>query len=287
MRTSEWIQGGFAALLAAVAWVAPLTVRRRVAITVLAAGAIAVIALGRLSEFILAPRAASILRDWLPVPLMLIPYWQTGQFFKGPDLKIQAWLVDTDRWFFRIAARTGWDFGRAARLSMEWAYSLCYALATLGLATLYFAELRRDADAYWYFVLIPTYLCYVITPFFPALPPRSLNEVRPRPRRTKSRVFNLWILKYGSIQAISFPSAHVASSLAVALVLLRLVPAAGAVFLLITFWIAVAAVVGGYHYAIDVVLGAAVTALFYLVWRTHLIPSSLVIAPAMAFPAIL
>ncbi len=77
------------------------------------------------------------------------------------------------------------------------------------------------------------------------------------PVLSKSRAFNLWLLKHGSIQSISFPSAHGASALAVSLVLLHCVPPAGVVFLLIALWIAVVAVVGGHHYAIDVVLGAA------------------------------
>jgi hypothetical protein len=257
MRPSEWIQAGFATILTIVAWVYPLSVRRRSTITLLAACAIVVVALARLSEDILAPVQASILRDWLPVVLTLIPYWQTGQFFTGPDAKFQAWLVETDRRLFHLASRTGWTFGRIARLTMEWAYMLCYPLVPLGLATLYAAGLRRDANTFWFFVLVPTYFCYAITPFAPALPPRNVGSERTDPSSTnsqvlrKSRVFNLWLLKYGSIQAISFPSAHVASALAVSLVLLHDAPLAGIIFLVITFWIAVAAVVGGYHYAID------------------------------------
>ena len=98
---------------------------------------------------------------------------------------------------------------------------------------------------------------------------------------------NLWILKYGSIQAISFPSAHVASALAVSLVLLRFVPIAGLVFLVISFWIAVAAVIGGYHYAIDVLLGAAMALIVAAAWFCHLIPSNLITAPAIALAAVL
>lgn len=293
MRTSEWIQAGFATILALAAWIAPLTVRRRWTITWLAAFAILSIALARLSEYILTPAGASILRDWLPVPLTLVPYWQTGQFFQGPNEKIQAWLVESDRWLLNLLSRSGLTFGRLARLSMEWAYMLCYPLVPLGLATLYAFGFRRGAGTFWFFVLAPTYLCYAITPFFPALPPRNLGRERTDPSSSssqvlrKSRVFNLWILRHGSIQAISFPSAHVAAALAVSLVLFHYVPIAGEVFLVIAVWIAIAAVVGRYHYAIDVVLGAAITAIVFLAWHAHLIPSTLITAPAMALDAAL
>jgi len=287
MRASEWIQAGFATILAIAAWVWPLTVRRRLTAALLAACAIVVITLGRLSEYILAPSLASILHDWLPVPLMLVPYWQTGQFFLRPNEKIQGWLMGTDRWLLHLATRTGWTFGPFARLSMEWAYLLCYPLVPVGLGTLCAAGLGREADTFWFLVLVPTYLCYAITPFVPALPPRSLGFESKDSSSTKSRLFSLWILQKGSIQAISFPSAHVASALGVSLVLLHYVPLAGAIFLAATFWIAVAAVVGGYHYAIDVVLGAVMTLVVYSAWRAHLIPSALITAPAIALDILL
>jgi len=132
MRTSEWIQAGFATILDVAAWIFPLTVRRRLTITLLAACAIAAVALARLSEYILSPVQASILRDWLPVPLTLIPYWQTGQFFVGPNEKIQAWLVETDRWLLSLVSRTKWTFGRFARLTMEWAYLLLLSAGDTG-----------------------------------------------------------------------------------------------------------------------------------------------------------
>jgi hypothetical protein len=283
MRNSEWIQAGFAVILALVAWLRPLDARRRTAITIFALVAVTAITLARLSVFVLGPTATSMVRDWLPVPLTLIPYWQTGQFFKGPDEKIQAWLVESDKRIFRFFAGTGFTFGPIARLTMEWAYALCYGLAFFGLVVLYAAGLRSEADTYWALVLTPTYLCYAITPFVPALPPRSLRAQPSRSEITRSRFFNLWLLKYGSIQAISFPSAHAACAMAISLVLMRDLPVTGAIFFVISFWISVAAVVGGYHYAIDVILGAALAVVFYLVWRGYLIPSTLITAPAMAF----
>lgn len=285
MRTAEWIQAGFASIVALAAWIFPLAVRRRWIITVLALGALVCVAGARASEYVLGPAGALIFRDWVPVAITLIPYWQTGQFFVGPNDRIQAWLAASDRWFFGWFSRTGWRFGRAARLSMEWAYMLCYPIVPAGVAVLYVAGLRRYVDAYWFLVLAPTYICYAITPFFPALPPRSLGMGSTTQQTNKSRKFNLWILQHGSIQAISFPSAHVASALGSSLLLLRYVPLAGAVFLAITFWIAVAAVVEGYHYTVDVVLGAMVALVIYFVWRADWIPSTFLTTPAITLVA--
>ena len=281
MRASEWIQGGFATIVAAAAWLVPLPLRRRWIVTVLALCAVAAISLARAFQYFFGPAEGSIVRDWLPLAITLIPYWQTGQFFLRPSEKIQAWLTASDRWFFALLSRTGLGFGRTARLSMEWAYSLCYPILPSGLVTLYLAGLRRYADTYWFLVLVPTYLCYAITPFFPALPPRSLGDSGRAPR-TKSRRFNLYISNHVGIHAISFPSAHVASALGATLTLLHYVPLAGAIFLAITLWIAVAAVVERYHYTIDVVLGAFLALAVYLAWRAEWIPSALFTAPAIS-----
>jgi membrane-associated phospholipid phosphatase len=284
MRTSEWIQGGFAILLALAVWIRPLPAKRRAAVALLAAFAVVAVLVGRLSVYVLAPRAASILRDWLPVALMLVPYWQTGQFFAGANGKIQSWLVESDRRLAKVLSPRALAFGRATRVSMEWAYMLCYPLPLAGLAVLYAVGLRRYASTYWPIVLLPTYLCYALTPLVPALPPRSITgKMGTGDVRTKSRVFNLWILKNASIQAISFPSAHVACALAISFVLLHYVPIAGAVFLAIAVWIGVAAIVGGYHYAVDVWLGAAVALLVLAAWGAHLIPSSLLTPAPIAF----
>jgi membrane-associated phospholipid phosphatase len=284
MRTSEWIQAGFAIILALAAWIRPLTTRRRVVVAILAAVAVLIVLLGRFSVYVLAPRQASVLRDWLPIALMLVPYWQTGQFFNGPNPKIQSWLVESDRRLAKLLHREALTFGHYTRLSMEWAYSLCYGLPLAGLAVLYAAGMRRYTLTYWPIVLVPTNLCYALTPLVPALPPRDISgKASAAGARTKSRVFNLWLQQYASIHAISFPSAHVACALAISFVLLHYVPIVGVVFLFIAIWIGVAAIVGGYHYAIDVWLGAAVALIVLAAWGAHLIPSSLLTPAPMAF----
>jgi membrane-associated phospholipid phosphatase len=287
MRSSEWIQSGFAIILAAAAWIRPLTARRRWVTTLLAAFVLGALGLVRYLARVLDPFPLSIIRDWLPIVLLFVPYWQTGQFFMGPDTKIQEWLMESDRrWLARVAPVTG-RLSAGVRLSMEFAYTFCYPLVPLGLGVLYVAGLRRYADTYWFVVLVATYLCYAITLFVPAMPPRSVacGDQLIAPAPSKGRAFNHWLQRWGSIQAISFPSAHVASTIAASLMLLWFVPLAGVIFLAISVWIGVAAFVGRYHYALDVLLGAAMALAVFLAWACHLIPSSFIATPAIALVA--
>ncbi len=261
MRTSEWIQIGFAILLAAAAWIPirgiqPLPVRRRWTVTLLALIPLLLVALVRASARWIPASYVSIARDWLTVGLFLVPYWQTGQFFLAPNRAVQERLMAFDRWLMPKAATTSGTPRTGLGMVLEIAYLFCYPLVPLGLAALYLTHQRRNIAGFWLVVLIATYICYAITPFLPALPPRDLAKGKPAVAG-KARVFNRWILQHGSIHAISFPSAHVASTFAVSLVLLHFMPAIGLAFLFVSVWIAIGAVVGRYHYALDVLLGAA------------------------------
>ena len=69
-----------------------------------------------------------------------------------------------------------------------------------------------------------------------------------------------WFKTMGGKQARVCMEATGRYSLAVALALLHYAPWLGLVFLFISVWISLGAVVGRYHYALDVLLGA-VTAL--------------------------
>jgi membrane-associated phospholipid phosphatase len=274
MQTSEWIQIVFASVLAVGAWITgltshPLPLRRRWNVTCLAAIAILVVTLGRFCGAFLAPDHVPILRDCLTLALFLVPYWQTGEFFLQPNLRMQDRLLAFDRWLLPgIAAKSGTE-RTAGGFLLELAYLFCYPLVPLGLLAMYMAGLREKVGSFWFVVLVSTYICYAVTPFVPALPPRSLindqDETYARAKGTnKGRIFNRWILKHGSIHAISFPSAHVASAFAIALVLLRYAPLIGMVFLVVAVLISLGAVVGRYHYALDVLLGGATALAVFL-----------------------
>jgi membrane-associated phospholipid phosphatase len=274
MRTSEWIQIGFAIILAVAAAIQPfaeglsyrpLPLRRRWNIALLAIVPIAAVSLARATAFFLPPRYVSVLRDWLTVALFLVPYWQTGQFFQGPNRKIEQRLLAFDRWLIPRIAHSSGTSRSALGLALEVAYLFCYPLVPLGLFALYVAHRRGHVADFWLVVLIATYLCYAMTPFVPAYPPRDLAKAQtPKAQTGKARIFNRWILKHGSIHAISFPSAHVASAFAVALVLLRFSAPLGMVFFVIAIWISLGAVIGRYHYALDVLLGAATAVIVFL-----------------------
>jgi membrane-associated phospholipid phosphatase len=80
----------------------------------------------------------------------------------------------------------------------------------------------------------------------------------PAVHRTAARM-----VQYLTIRANTFPSGHVAGSLAVALAVAAVMPLAGLLFLLLALSIGLACIVGRYHYVVDVVVGAL---LAFAIW---------------------
>jgi PAP2 superfamily len=263
MRPQEWIHACVVCGIALLALFRPIAAKRRLKVFVLAIVAVSAILAVRFS---VGGPASRIVREWLPAALLLIPYWQAGQFFVEPDTALQNRLLASDaRLFARFPSLIESRASFLARY-LEFAYMICYPVAPLGFGVLLIARHSSAANVYWTNAVLSSDLCFVSTIFLPALPPRLLaaDAAMPSVPRTELRSVNLEVLKRASIQAITFPSAHVASMMAVALVLLRVIPVCGGIFLLIAVSIACGAFLGRYHYAWDVVAGTVLaTAIFF------------------------
>src|SRR5438093_10511090 len=240
MSFYEWMSLMFYAAFALLAWTRALSGRRRGLATGIAFAGI---------TGILTLRSTAV-RDWLPLAFIPMAYWQTGQFV----LPLNKWLQ------FKLEAFDRKHLGRTSPPFMwvlELSYLFCYQLVPLGLVALYMSGMGGFAEEFWNVVLPPAYACYATFPFVQTLPPRAIERDAPwQPRQMPLRSLNLFILRHVSIQANTFPSGHVAASLAVALVLLSHATTAGVVFLGLSVGVAAGAFWGRYHYGPDVLLGA-------------------------------
>jgi hypothetical protein len=216
----------------------------------------------------LVPLSTSILiRDWLPAVLIVLAYWQPGALFIAPNEVLQAQLASFDQKIHLFLNRNlGSETNSQPPIlshSFELAYLACYPLVPFGLAILYWANQRMYADEFWATVLISAYLCYAMVPFTQTLPPRLVFKSSDDPPG-KIRIFNHLILNHASIQTNTLPSAHVAASLAVALITTRFVPVAGFFLLPLAILIAISAAAGRYHYVADVLIGAGLSISVFL-----------------------
>jgi membrane-associated phospholipid phosphatase len=246
MRASEWICLLFLSLFILLGVIRPLDLRKRFRVIGLGLAGILLIT---------AATIYSVIRDWVPSLILLLVYWQGGSFFSQPHEKLQAFLLRMDQLF--LAKLHGFNDKHSAKgghfnLYWEVAYFFCYPLVPGAIAVLYVLKLRSGVDFFWTVVLPPTLLCHLIVSFYQTYPPwKFLNQES----RGTIRRLNFLVIRHASIQLNTFPSAHVAASMAVAFAMLFLHPLTGAIFLLLAISITAATVIGRYHYAADAVLG--------------------------------
>lgn len=269
-RAAEWINLAVFSSYMMLGWSRQsLSRQRRAKITAIGISSLAAtLFVSLILPRLVPPLAASVTRDWSPYVLLLMLYWMGGQFVTTADLELESSLERLDR---RVVAPllewlSGKRIGTWVLSYLELAYLFCYASMPLGLATLYILRRGHEADHYWTVVLLAAYSSYGMLPFIQLRPPRMLGEKWSEPLLGgKVRALNLWILKHASIHANTFPSGHVASTTACALILLRVAPLwVGALFLLLAISIALGAVIGRYHYAADAVLGALAASVAFL-----------------------
>jgi membrane-associated phospholipid phosphatase len=249
VRSSEWLALLYFLYLAAVCWLRPVSPVRRAYITSISLALVVVITAA-------AGMTPPAVRNWMPFLYVSVAYYLTAYLFVAPSTALEAWLLEWDlRWFGDPTTRfAAWPAWLVAYLDVI--YMLCFALLPGGFAALVFTGHSDEANRYWTMVLAADLGAFAPLRVFQTRPPWQLE----RPAvLAASRVHRLatFVVKNATTGVNTFPSGHVAVTIAVALGVVSALPLAGVVLLVCAASIAVACVVGRYHYAVDVVAGAA------------------------------
>ena len=259
MWTSEWIAIAYFAYLAVVCWLRPLPIGRRAALAAIAAVEIAAIAW-------CAQAGISWLRQWAPAATILIGYYASGLLFVSPSPAVEAWLTAFDR---RMLGDPTVRFARWPQpllAALEIAYMGCFVVIGAGFLILSWNGHAAMADRYWTLVVAAEFGSFAPLAFIQTRPPWALER---KPVLADPVIHNLatQMVEAFTIRANTFPSGHVAGSLAVALAVAGAMPFTGAALLLLAAIISVATVVGRYHYILDGIAGAALTVILWLVFN--------------------
>ena len=123
-------------------------------------------------------------------------------------------------------------------------------------------------DRFWTLVLLGEFGSFAMLPWIQTRPPRAIEPPGAIDRRGLfMRRMNALQVNTVSIGVNTFPSGHVAGSLATALAVSETMPVLAPWLIAIAVAIAVAAVLGRYHYVIDAVAGAALTLVAWIAVR--------------------
>ncbi|HLG56662.1 MAG TPA: protein-L-isoaspartate(D-aspartate) O-methyltransferase [Vicinamibacterales bacterium] len=205
---------------------------------------------------VLSPAA----RAWLGHLYLVAGYWIPGLMAPAAhDARFESWLETTDRrWQSRLSRIPEWlvhagDVG----------YLLCYPSVPAAFLVVWWSGGELDVNRFWFAVLLAGFTCYGSLPWLVARPPRPLPGAGAHAHPV-ARV-NTALLSRVSHNLTTFPSGHVAVSVAAALCVATLSLSAGLALLLVAAAVSIGAVAGRYHYVVDVAAGFLVGAVSVLV----------------------
>jgi hypothetical protein len=189
-------------------------------------------------------------RLWAPHAYLAIGYWLPVWLITDqPTDTFEGWLVRTDSgWRYRVGTVPRW-----AATGGELAYLACYALVPITFAVLWFRGSPADVERFWIAVLGAAFTCFGGLPWLTSRPPRGGHDAAGAIGRVNAALLSR--LSHG---LNTFPSGHVAVAVVVAGRALAVSWPAGVAVSAIAVGIALGAVTGRHHYAIDALLGAAV-----------------------------
>lgn len=264
LRPSEWLLVLYFAYTAVLAAFSPLS--RGSLLLWVDLGLLVALALLAWAGASQERRTLSIIRDWLPVPLLLCAYWEMSWFQlsgRTPGFE-RSWIaldkVLLNQWGLKATIDR---LGVCIPSLLELSYSLMYALLPVSIGILYLCRRRRRVDRFLFIFLLGSLLAYSLFPFLPSEPPRRIFPGEDLPATmTIFRRFNLGLLDRYDILTSVCPSGHVAGSYAAAFGMLRVLPEKkwiGVTLLGMAVIIQIATLYGRYHYAVDGFAGLVVS----------------------------
>jgi hypothetical protein len=264
VRVSEWVAIVYFGYLLLVAAIKPAWPRRFAAVVWSTLTVALVVAVASLP----GARLTRILRDWTPAVSLVSAYWVSGMYFIAPMPDVERRLLTFDAWLLgdRGGARVIDRIPSFVLELLEFAYFGCFLFVPGAFLMLAWLGHASVADRFWTLVLLGELGSFGMLPWIQTRPPRTLETDSAIDRRSlRLRRLNRFMVRTTSIQVNTFPSGHVAGSLATAIAVSGILPSLTPWMFGIAIVITIATVIGRYHYAADAVAGALLT---LLVWAS-------------------
>ena len=237
---------------------------------VLVAAALALVTWRRNARSVSASRASAVTNvfaDWLPLIIVSFLYaelpWLMTAYRGGTAVVYHdAWVQAAEQAVFGTQP----SHTLAGALPFRWlsegvhlGYVSYYGIIYVPPVVLY-ARRHREAFARCAAALLLAFTsCFLVFSFFPVEVPRYAWPAPPGTPEGPVRLAALWILREGSSRGAAFPSSHAAVSVAQTVSLWLAGERRMAIVIgTFTALLVVGAVYGGFHYAVDMVVGVAV-----------------------------
>lgn len=215
-----------------------------------------------------APMLPAWLRRWAPLMALLFLYTELPSLIRaaGHTSLLDATVIAWEQALFgmqpaRVWAQS-WPSAAVSEL-LHGAYLSYYAIIVAVPALLYLGRRMRDFDESVFVMTLTFVVCFAIYVCFPVAGPRYLWPPSfSGPGRLHDggvlRSAAVALLEARSSRGTAFPSSHVAVAVTQSVLAYRYFGRRGLVVAALAVGLAAGAVYGGFHYAVDVIAGAAV-----------------------------
>lgn len=208
-----------------------------------------------------APMLPAWLRRWAPLLVLLLLYMELPSLLRaaGQSQLFDAAVMRWEQSLFGSQPSTSWAAAwpsRALSELLHGAYLSYYAIIFAVPALLYRGRRLRDYDEAVFILMLTFVACFVWYLFFPVAGPRYFASRHSMDNGVVRSVV-VALLEAGSSRGTAFPSSHVAVATTQSVLAIHYFGKAGLAVALLTVGLAAGAVYGGFHYAIDTLVGAA------------------------------
>ena len=210
------------------------------------------------------------LRMWTPILMLLFLYSELPLLIRaaGHVRSFDAVVMQWEQAIFGGQPALLWAAQWPSRVASEVLHAtyLSYYGVIISVPAGLYVSRRVDEFAEATFVLMLTFVaCFVCYVVFPVAGPRYFWVSPASADAGPIRLAATWLLESASSRGTAFPSSHVAVAVTQSILAVRYFGKAGLVVPALTIGLALGAVYGGFHYAIDVLAGAALGGVMTLI----------------------
>ena len=177
----------------------------------------------------------------------------------GHTTPLDAMVVGWERALFGGQPAIEWGRrwpSRALSELLHLAYVAYYPIIFSVPVALLSQKRHRDLSRAVFVLLLTFVACFATYVVFPVAGPRYLSPAPTDGIDAVMRTFAIYVLESQSSRGTAFPSSHVAVATTQAVIAIVFLGRSGWIVAAITVLLGIGAVYGGFHYLIDVVLGA-------------------------------
>ena len=202
------------------------------------------------------------LRRWAPLMSLLFLYTELPLLIRaaGHHSFFDPTVIRWERALFGGQPALEWAASWSSVVLSELLHSayLSYYAIIFVVPTLLAVRGRHHEFSEAVFVLLLTFtVCFAAFIVFPVSGPRYIWSARPDVASGPVRHFTLWILESRSSRGTAFPSSHVAVATTQSLLAIFYFGRRGLLVAIVSALLGIGAIYGGFHYAVDVLAGAA------------------------------